>query len=150
MKEKFKKLTAITLITLISIPTMTFAATKSLELISGQYALSSGNYQYMQYDEDTSSMVYQKSSINVQNMVADSGSGSCTWCHMKGTLKKKVLLGVYSTIDSKSINTPTTGQYTIKNHGNVGTGTFRFYIKNEDHQYNSGSVTVKIQDSSFN
>ena len=56
MKEKFKKLTAITLITLISIPTMTFAATKSLEIISGQYALSSGNDQYMQYDEDTSSI----------------------------------------------------------------------------------------------
>ena len=144
MKKITKYTTAFVLAILISVPVLVLAYTTHQKFAS--YSVDSQETQYMQFSESDSNFIYQNSNLTVSSILADSGSSSCTWCKVKVTHKKKGLLGIYSTTNSTTVTTSVPDYYDVKNYGNVGTGTFRHYIENTNHQNNTGTMRVNVQD----
>lgn len=136
----------------VIIPTLAVSADTQIQHYIGYTIGTTQTYEetHMEFSVGSSDpYIYQNSNFTVSSMLADSGGGSCSFCKLVITGKKKGLLGIYTNMKSaKTVSTPTTGYYSGDNYGNVGTGTFRHYIKNSTHYSNSGTYRVNAQDFS--
>ena len=91
-------------------------------------------------------MIYQDYNFTINTLKADSGGdGSvCSWCNVTVTNQKKKWYG-YSTIASKKITTTKAGNYGDYDLGNVGTGTFKHILKNNNVIKNKGIFRVNTK-----
>lgn len=125
------------------LPTLVFAATQTQHF--GQFTLAGTELAKLNF---TANKVYQNYNFDISTMGHDGGQGDCTWCTMTIQAKKKNWIGQYNTINNgqTTYNTPKTGYYSGKNLGNVGTGDFRYVIKDDNILKVSGTIRVNEQD----
>lgn len=126
-----------------AVPTFVFAATQTQHF--GQFNLTGTNLVKMDFNAKNQ---YQNYNFDISTMGHDGGQGDCTWCTMTIEAKKKNWIGQYNRISNgqTTYNTPRTGYYSGKNFGNVGTGDFRYVIKDDNILKVSGTLRVNEQD----
>lgn len=141
-KKLFGAIVSLALV-VTAIPTLAFAATQTQHF--GEFTLSGTQLAKMNFTAD---QVYQNYNFTMYTVGHDGGQGDCTWCTMTMEGKKKNWIGQYKTLAGgmTTYNTPKAGYYEGKNLGNVGTGDFRYVIKDDNILKATGILRVNEQD----
>ena len=144
MKTRKKIIIGLVAIAIVSFPSViSFAKTINQHFATyGLNGLGEVNFTF----SESGSMVYHSNNLTVTKILHDGDQGNCNFCQIQICGKKKGLMGMYSNIGKNNINTPHEGTYNGANYGNVGTGTFKYYIKNHGAFRNEGTFRVNVSD----
>ena len=152
ISNKIKKIVLAGVIGATALP-MIVSAASSITQYFISYSLGGQQSTNMEFEVSSSdNHNYQNNNVTVSTLYHDAGGSECRWadgstCKFEVTGKKKGLI-FYNTVGSNTINTPTTGYYNGANYGNVGSGKFRYTIKNNGALSTSGTFRVNAQDTS--
>ena len=145
MKSKLKKIGVTTLLGVTMFPALAFAGWSQTQYFAN-FSLGGQKTQYTEFEVTDTSKKYHNNNVTVSNLVHDGDVNNCSFCKLEITGKIKKWYG-YGQIGKNTINTPRTGTYAGTNYGEVGTGKFRYYIKNNGAIKSEGTIRVNAQTS---